>query len=120
MKQAFLPILIIATGTGWLLSSKDILPGVNWAWVLVMATAGILVLANGLNKMTIVLGPMLLIGSVLVVMLQTERIAINMFFPVLVISFGLLMLIARFSSLPDAFKEGSNPEEDSTESEDHK
>ena len=84
-----------------------------------MATAGILVLVNGLNKMTVVLGPMLLISSVLVVMLQTERIAINMFFPVLVIAFGLLMLIARFSNLPDAFKEEENSEE-STESEDHK
>ena len=120
MKQAFLPILIIATGIGWLLSSKGVLPGVNWAWVLVMATAGALILSNGLNKLTIVLGPMLLISSVLIVMLQTERIAIDMFFPVLVISFGLLMLIARFSSLPDAFKEEEESEEKPTESEDHK
>ena len=120
MKKAFLPILIIATGIGWLLSSRNVLPGVNWAWVLVMATAGILVLSNGLTKLTVVLGPMLLISSVLIVMLQTERIAIDMFFPVLVISFGVLMLLARCSSLPDAFKEEESSEEKPTESEDHK
>ena len=119
MKKAFLPILIIATGLGWLLSSKNVVPGVDWAWVLLMASMGILTLFNGLNKMTIVLGPMLLIGSVLFVMLQTDSIAIDMFFPVIVITFGVLMLIARFSNLPDAFKD--EPEADPpTESEDHK
>lgn len=117
MKKAFLPIIIIATGTGWLLSSRGIVPGVNWAWVLLMASIGVITLLNGLNKMTIVLGPMLLISSVLFVMFQTERIAIDMLLPVLVISFGILMLIARTSKLPDAFKEeGKDP----TESEDHK
>ncbi|MCM8541222.1 MAG: hypothetical protein NE328_13190 [Lentisphaeraceae bacterium] len=116
MKKAFLPILIIATGSGWLLSSKNVVPGVDWAWVLLMASLGVIVLLNKLNKMTIVLGPMLLIASVLFVMLQTEKIAIDMLFPVLVISFGVLMLIARTSKLPDAFKEEDSP----TESEDHK
>ena len=116
MKKAFLPILIIATGCGWLLSSKNFVPGVDWAWVLLMASLGIIVLMNKLNKMTIVLGPMLLISSVLFVMLQTKNIAIDMLFPVLVISFGTLMLIARTSKLPDAFKEESG----TTESEDHK
>ncbi|MCM8526212.1 MAG: hypothetical protein NE327_06820 [Lentisphaeraceae bacterium] len=115
MNKAFLPILIIATGCGWLLSSKNVVPGVDWAWVLLMASTGIIVLLNKINKMTIVLGPMLLIGSVMFVMLQTQTIAIDMLFPVLVISFGVLMLIARTSKLPDAFKE-----EDTTESGDHK
>ena len=108
MKKASLPILIIATGIGWLLSSRNVMPGVDWAWILVMATAGTLVLSNGLTKLTIVLGPILLISSVLVVMLQTKRISIDMFFPVMVISFGILMLIARFSNLPDAFKADEN------------
>lgn len=118
MKKAFLPIIIIVTGIGWLLSSKNVMPGVDWAWVLCMASIGILVLTNGLTKFTIVVGPMLLISSVLVVMLQTKRISVDLFFPVLVISFGVLMLISRVSSLPDSFRD--DEDKDSTESGDHK
>ena len=121
MKKALVPLLIIATGIGWMLTTNDIMPGVNWAFVLVMAVLGILTLLNKLTKLSIVLGPILLIGSVVMVMLQTEKLKIEMGLPVLVIAFGLLMLIARFSSLPDGLK-GDEPEtpegndKDSTES----
>ena len=117
MKKAFLPLLIIATGIGWILSTNNIMPGVNWAWILVIAVAGIMSMCDGLNKLTFVLGPMLLISSVMIVLLQSERLKIEMGFPVLVTSLGLLMLVARLSSLPDAFKDpGNNDPQDPTES----
>ena len=119
MKKAIVPLLIIATGIGWMLTTNDIMPGVNWAWVLVMGFAGILSMLGGLTKLTVVLGPMLMIGSVVMVMMQTKRLKIEMGLPVLVVAFGLLMLIARFSSLPDGLK-GEDDEEkkdkDSTDS----
>ena len=110
MKKAAVPILIIATGIGWMLSSNNVLPGVNWAFVLLMAVAGILAMINQLTKVSIVLGPMLMIGSVVLVMLQTEKIKIEMGLPIMVITFGILMLIARFSSLPDGMMTASDDE----------
>ena len=123
MKKAAVPILIIATGIGWMLSSNEVMPGVDWAFVMLLAVAGILSMIHQLSKVSIVLGPMLMVGSVLLVMLQTDKIKIEMGFPILVITFGLLLLIARFSSLPDGMETAekdprTKPEEENKETTD--
>jgi hypothetical protein len=116
MKKAFVPLLIIATGIGWILTTNKVIPGVNWPIVLLIAVAGILSLCRGLSKLTLVLGPMLLLGSVVMVMLQTKRIQIEMGLPVLVVAFGVLMLVARLSSLPDGLLSGDPEDNDSNDS----
>lgn len=97
-----------------MLTTNKVMPGVNWAVVLLIAVAGILSLCNGLSKLTLVLGPMLLLGSVVMVMLQTKRIHIEMGLPVLVVAFGVLMLVARLSSLPDGLQ-ASDPEDSNSD-----
>ena len=95
------PILIITVGVGWLLNSLGALPGVNWAWTLLLGTVGLVTLATGgINKVTVVIGPFLLIASVLSVMRQTGRLSINVEVPCLVIALGVLLLISMLSSLP--------------------
>ena len=116
MKKAFLPLIIIATGIGWMLTTNGIMEGVNWAIVLVLAVCGILSMINGFTKVSVVLGPMLLIGSVVLVMLQTKRIKIEMGFPVLVISFGVLMLVSRFSNRTDGTATVDDEDKNSTDS----
>ncbi len=39
------PILIIAIGIGWLLTTHNLLPGVDWIWILNLGVLGGLTLA---------------------------------------------------------------------------
>ncbi|MCH2204812.1 MAG: hypothetical protein MK132_02935 [Lentisphaerales bacterium] len=95
MSKATLPLLIIATGIGWLLSTNNVMPGVDWAWVLVFATVGILALVTKISRFSVVFGPMMLLSSVLMVLMQSKRIAVDQALPVLVIALGVFMLVAR-------------------------
>jgi len=97
----FIPALIIAVGTGWLLNTLDVIPRVNWIWTLGLAIVGIGVFAvDGFNKMSIVIGPFFIAASILSVMRQTGRLAPNVEVPCLVIIFGALLLIARLLKVP--------------------
>ena len=111
MNKATVPLLIIATGCGWLLSSNNVMPGVDWAWVLVFAVVGILSLVTQINKISVVFGPMMLLASVLMVLMQSQRISIEVAMPVLVIALGILMLISRFLKLPESQEDESAKEE---------
>ena len=107
-KKLIAPILTIIVGLTWLLNTLNIIPGVDWAWSIGLATVGILSVAvGGFNKVSIVTGPFLIIASVFSVMRQSERININLEVPILVIVLGVLMLISQLSKLPlpDALKE---------------
>ena len=115
MNKVAVPLLIMATGAGWLLSSNGVMAGVDWAWVLFLGMAGIIYLINGLTKVSIVVGPLLLLGSVLVVLMQTDRINVETIVPVMVITLGALLLVSRISSLPDGI---SKPPSDDNPSED--
>ena len=101
MKKILLPILIVIVGVGWLLTTLNVLPGVNWAWVLGLAGVGILTPAvGGLDRFTVLAGPFLIIASFFSLLRQTERIAVDVEVPSLVITFGLLMLLVRVLPLP--------------------
>ena len=39
-KTLVLPLLLITIGTGWLLSTMGIAPGIDWVWTLGLAAAG--------------------------------------------------------------------------------
>ena len=107
-KKLIAPILTIIVGLTWLLNTLNIIPGVDWAWSIGLATVGILSVAvGGFNKVSIVTGPFLIIASVFSVMRQTGRINIDLEVPILVIILGVLMLVSQLSKLqlPDALKE---------------
>jgi len=100
--QVFLPAVILAVGIGWLLNNLDLFPHVNWVWSLGLAVAGVVVLMQGVNQGTIVLGPLLIIIALLSTLRQLEYIGWQIELPCIVISIGVLLLIARLSGLPDA------------------
>jgi len=107
-KNLIVPILTILVGVTWLLNVLGILPGVDWIWTGGLAAAGILSIAiGGLNKVTIVTGPFLLLASVCSLLRQTGRLAIDREIPVLVIVLGVLMLVSQLSHLPipETFRE---------------
>ena len=55
---------------------------------------------GGFDKVTVAIGPFFLIASILSVMRQTGRLAMNIEVPVLVIAAGVLLLVAQSKSIP--------------------
>ena len=96
-------LLVIAVGGAWLLNTMNVIPGVNWVWTVGLAASGILLLMlTGLNKLSVVVGPFLIVASVLSLLRQQGTLHIDREVPYLVIALGVLMLISTLSSLPRA------------------
>lgn len=100
-KTLIFPVLLIAVGAGWLLTTLGVVPGVDWVWALSLAVVGFLAFAVcGFDKITFVVGPFFMIASCLAVLRQTGRLDTDVEVPVLVILAGVLMLVARHPSIP--------------------
>ncbi|WP_417390639.1 hypothetical protein [Gimesia sp.] len=100
-KTLILPLLIIGIGTGWLLTTLGIVPGINWIWTLGLAVVGVLSFAvSGIDKSTVLIGPFFIIASCLSVLRQTGRITLDVEVPILVIVIGILLLVARSKAIP--------------------
>ncbi len=100
-KTLILPLLLIAIGTGWLLTTLGIAPGIDWVWTLGLAIAGLLTyVVSGFDKASFVAGTFLVATSAMSVLRQTGRISFDIEIPVLVILLGLLVLIARIPAIP--------------------
>lgn len=96
-----LPLLLITVGSGWLLTTLGIAPGINWIWILGLAITGVLtIVIAGFDKVTFVVSSFLLIASCLSILRQTERLELNIEVPCLVILAGILMLVARHPAIP--------------------
>jgi hypothetical protein len=91
---------MIILGLAWLLNSFDVIPGVNWVWTLPLGALGLITLGFGINKVTFVIGPFLMVASILSVMRQTDRISADREVPLLMIVLGVLMLASYFLPLP--------------------
>jgi hypothetical protein len=100
-KTLIIPLLLIAIGTGWLLTTIGVAPGIDWIWTLAIAVAGLLTFAvGGFDKVTFVAGTFLIATCGLSVLRQTGRISIDVEIPILVILMGALFLIARLPAIP--------------------
>ena len=100
-KTLLLPLLLIAVGIGWLLRALGMAPSIDWVWTLGLATIGILAfLLGGIDKFTVVVGPLFLFASLLSVLRQTGKLDFNVEIPILVIWTGILFLLARLKSIP--------------------
>jgi hypothetical protein len=94
-------LLVIALGAAWLLNAQGVLPGVNWVWTGGLGFVGLMVLVlGGVNKLTIVVGPWLMLASIMSVLRQTGRLNVNHEVPVLVITLGVLMLLSNLAPIP--------------------
>jgi len=97
-----IPILIIVVGIGWLLTALGVGPGINWLWTLGLGVVGILifVVSKGIDKVSVVLGAFFLLASLLSVLRQTGQLSVDIEVPVLVISIGILLLVAQLPAIP--------------------
>jgi len=111
MNKATFPLLIITAGTGWLLNSSAFQPEVDWTFMLLIAMFGIIFMINGINRISVICGPWLIIASLLYYLRKTAIINDSISWPILVIVLGILMMISRFSNLPDSPKDPSKTTE---------
>ena len=97
----FLPILLLTVGTGWLLTNLGVAPNIDWVWILALAVIGVLTFAlGGIDKSTVVIGPFFIFASCLSILRQTGRLHLNVEMPILVITLGILLLVARSPAIP--------------------
>jgi hypothetical protein len=100
-KTLLLPILLITVGVGWLLTTLDIVPGIDWVWTLGLAAVGLLTfVVSGFDKFSMVIGPFFIVASFLSILRQSNRIHLDIEVPILVIVAGVLLLVARTPSIP--------------------
>jgi hypothetical protein len=97
-----IPVLIIGVGTGWLLTAQGFGPGINWIWTMGLGLIGILtfVASKGFDKFSVVIGPFFLLASLLSVLRQTSQLRLDIEVPMLVISIGVLLLVAQLPVIP--------------------
>lgn len=96
MRGVIFPVVLIVIGAGWLLNEINYFPSVSWIVILGLLVAGIAVLAlEGVNKSSIVLGPMLIAGAGTTFLRQQFGLGLSVQLPVLLILCGCLMLLAR-------------------------
>lgn len=101
-KTLIIPLLLIAVGAGWLLTTLGIAPGINWVWSLGLAMAGFLAfIVGGFDKVTFVTGSFFIVTSCLSVLRQAGRMSLDVEVPILVVVSGILLLIARSSLVPN-------------------
>ena len=94
-------VLVIALGVAWLLNTLNVIPGIDWIWTGGLGIAGILVLMmSGIDRVSMVVGPFLLVTSVLSGLRQTGRLRFDIEMPILAIVFGVLFLFAVVLPLP--------------------
>ncbi|MEZ6123957.1 MAG: hypothetical protein R3C49_12365 [Planctomycetaceae bacterium] len=113
-KTLILPILLIVVGTGWLLTTLGIAPGIDWIWTLGLAAIGFLTfVVAGFDKVTFVTGTFFIVTSLMSVLRQSGRMSLDVEVPILVIVAGVLLLIARMPMVPSPTwilpAEDSNP-----------
>lgn len=100
-RRLVVAILTIVVGVAWLLNVLKTVPGVDWVWTLGLAAVGVLTLAvSGLNKLSIVAGPFLVLVSVCSLLRGTHRLSVDREIPILVIALGTLILVSQLSRLP--------------------
>jgi hypothetical protein len=97
-----LSILITTVGVGWLLTARGYAPGVNWIWTLGLGVLGVstFMVSGGLNKVSVVIGPLLLVASILSILRQTGRLSFEVEVPILVILLGFLLFLAQRRQVP--------------------
>jgi len=98
-------LLIIAVGVGWLLSAVEILPGVDWVWTGCLLVFGVatFLLSGGVDKVSVVFGPLFLLAGALSVLRQMNILSLGIDPPILLIALGVLRLMAQHPAVPDPY-----------------
>jgi hypothetical protein len=101
MRDATLPITLLALGVIWLLFNLDWIPSFDWVVTLILVGSGVGILViEGINKKSIVGGPLLIAIGIAWLFHFHFGVRWRFLGPALCIAAGLLMLIARADAIP--------------------
>jgi len=102
MKDASLPVTLIAVGLGWLLWQFRLFPDLDWIISIGFIAGGVGVLiADRITKTSIVVGPLLISLGLAWAAHDRYRVSWSLLTPILLVLVGVLMLIARNPAIPD-------------------
>ena len=102
MKDASLPVTLIAVGLGWLLWEFRLFPDVDWIIALGFIAGGIAVMAiDGVNKSSVVIGPFLIAVGLAWLLHDRYGTHWRYIIPVMLVLLGALMLVARSPRVPE-------------------
>lgn len=102
-KQLGVAALIIVIGIALLLESLKVTPHVGWVWVLGLFGMGLIWLwVEGKNKLTVVICPLMMFGSLLSLLRQLGHLTLDIEVPLLVIALGVLIAYSQSASVPSA------------------
>ena len=111
MRDTSLPITLIVIGVVWLLWNQGWLPERNWVIAGGFIAGGIAVLvANRVTKSSIVTGPLLIAIGIAWALRDAFGLRWTVIIPALLVLLGVLMLVARSSSIPDKRAKPDQPE----------
>ncbi len=102
MKDASLPITLIVVGAVWLGWHFHFFPDIDWVIAGGFVAGGVAVLVvDGINKNSIVTGPLLVAVGVAWLAHDQLRVSWSVMIPTLLILMGVLMLCARSPRIPE-------------------
>ena len=102
MRDASLPVTLIAVGLGWLLWEFRLFPDVDWIISIGFIAAGVAVMTiDGINKNSVVIGPFLIAIGVAWLLHDRYGTHWRYIIPVMLVLLGALMLIARSARVPE-------------------
>lgn len=102
MRDAALPITLIVVGLVWLVWYQGWFPDMDWVVTIGFIAAGIAVLAiDGFTKNSVVMGPFLIAIGLAWLAHDRYRTSFTIIIPVMLVILGLLMLVARITSIPE-------------------
>jgi hypothetical protein len=102
MKDAGLPITLIVVGAVWLVWRMGWMPDKDWLIGSAFIAGGVgVLLVDRITKNSIVVGPFLIMIGLSWLAHDSYRVAWTLLMPVLLISLGVLMLVARSPAIPD-------------------
>lgn len=95
------PIYLIVLGVAWLLKALQVAPGINWVTAVGIGMLGVLAMyVFSLNKVTVILGSLLIVESSCSLLKQTGILHNAGEVPILVIATGCLLLLVQILKLP--------------------
>jgi len=103
MRNTAFPIILIVFGAAWLLRELGWFTHLHAVIPVILIVIGfVILLTEGINRSSIIAGPMLVFIGAAWLLNQQGMVASNLIWPIGVVIFGVLLFLARLPSIPNS------------------